>query len=221
MKDNIKLPYEQRVCSGVVFFVVRCICRGIDKRLQLTHRNSEKIQGGVVMAQGKKYDDDFKEKVLAEVATTNSLSKVAKKYKLAVSTVKDWRDKLNSPENKEKLQEFEKLRNKKKTEFVEEAWKNIELAQEILSRRLQRAVAHEVTLDIMLEEILKETTGADAKKAIRNKFSAITLEDVGKISTILGTLYDKQALANNEPTERSESKITVEDYLRDCKGAKY
>jgi transposase len=157
------------------------------------------------MAKGKKFNDDIKEKALAMLATNNNTREVAKTLGIKESTLRTWRSNPNNDE-------FAKLRQKKKKEFVEDAWRNIELAQEILSRRLERAVAHEVTLDLMLEETLKETTGADAKKAIRNKFSTITLEDVGKISTILGTLYDKQALAVDEPTVNVGGKL--EDLIK-------
>ena len=78
--------------------------------------------------------------------------------------------------------EFTKLRTKKKEEFVNRAWEVISLGQKILIRDLKTAIK--------------------SGKAI----------DLGKLSTIIGTMYDKQALANNEST--ANIGITVEELLK-------
>ena len=48
--------------------------------------------------------------------------------------------------------------------------------------------------------------------------AAIKVEDVGKLATMLGTLYDKQALANNEATSKVDGVIRIEDIIKKAEG---
>lgn len=84
--------------------------------------------------------------------------------------------------NAENEENLVKLRAKKKEEFATRAWQAINLAQTLLERSLKRAV--------------------DENKEI----------DLGKLVTIIGTLYDKQALANKEATEIVDGEIGVRKF---------
>lgn len=158
---------------------------------------------------GQKHDDGLKEKALALLATNNSLSEVSRQLHVSVSTLQTWRNKHQDDA------EFVNLRRKKKEEFVNSAWSIIEDAQELLKRRFERALDNEYQIDKLVEEINKledaELT-QEQRKALYRRISAIKVEDVGKIATVLGTLYDKQALVSNEPTGRVE--VQLEDLLR-------
>ena len=44
------------------------------------------------------------------------------------------------------------------------------------------------------------------------KLAKIKVEDVKSLATVLGTLYDKQALANKEATAIVEGSITVKKF---------
>ena len=165
------------------------------------------------MAQGKKYNDDIKEKAFALLATNNSVAEVAKILELPRTTVQSWKDSMNKDE------EFVALRRKKKSEFVEDAWKIINSAKSLLQRRLDRAIQHEDALDELVDEInrldYKDLTN-EQRKALYKKLNTIKVEDVGKIATVLGTIYDKQALANDEPTEKIT--ISLEEMLKKAEG---
>jgi len=162
---------------------------------------------------GQKHNEGLKEKALALLATNNSLTEVSKQLHVSVSTLQTWRNKHQDDA------EFVNLRKKKKEEFVNNAWVVIENAQELLKRRLERALNSEDEIDQIVEEINqledKELT-QEQRKALYRRISAIKVEDVGKIATVLGTLYDKQALVNNEPTGRVE--VQLEDLLRKVEG---
>ena len=43
-------------------------------------------------------------------------------------------------------------------------------------------------------------------------------EDINKLSTTLGTLYDKQALAQGDATQNINEKLTLENLLDKVKG---
>ena len=125
------------------------------------------------MAQGKKYDELTREKALALLAVNNNVSEVARQMKLPITTVSDWKKQA------EKSDDFAKVREEKKKEFIQTAWRIIEKGSKIIDRKLTEV-------------------DADISKA-----------DMRAISTVLGTIYDKQALASAEPTQIVEGKVEM------------
>lgn len=136
------------------------------------------------MAQGKKYNDDIKEKAFALLACNNSIADVARTLKLPYTTIKTWRN--NYLAQSEKLAEQEKngehsgeldlvkARQQQKEKFIGNAWRTIGKAQSMLEKKLDRA---ERANDPSKEPSVKELVIA------------------------IGTLYDKASLAAQEPTE--------------------
>ena len=198
------------------------------------------------MAQGKKYNDDVREKAFALLALNNNCAYVAQALDLPYTTVKTWERKwLREAEEKEKkgsadtseadrrgrrsLQEgfgevasapnayeetsvdglnLVELRQKKKEQFVDDAWRMLGKAQSLLERRLTRALEQEDALDALMAEFEKigdqGEGGSLSDKELRAmyaRFSALKLEDTRALSSVLGTLYDKQALASKEATQ--------------------
>lgn len=107
------------------------------------------------------------------------------------------------------------LRKKKKAEFVDDAWGLIGKIRTLLERRLDRALDSEDVLDELVEEITqldhKQLTDSQ-RKALYLKMSSIKIESVKELAVVLGTLYDKQALANKEATAIVEGNIAVKKF---------
>lgn len=183
------------------------------------------------MAKGKKYNDDIKERAFALLACQNNVSYVAKALDLPYSTVDTWRKQFiaqseelekkrrenPSSENNEVYEDNDeldlvRLRKKKKEEFVENAWSLIGKVETLLERRLGRAIKSEDVIDELVEEILaldhKDLTDTQ-RKALYSKIMAIKVESVKELSVVLGTLYDKQALANKEATAIVDGNINT------------
>lgn len=183
--------------------------------------------GGILMEKsqrGKKFNDDIKEKALALLATNNNAKFVADKLGLKYTTVKTWEKKFLEQANAGDVpqdKDLVALRKKKKAEFVDNAWEIIEKTQSLLMKRIERALDSEDKIDQLLEEILlldNKDLSQEQRKALYKKISTIKVEDVGKIATVLGTIYDKQALASNEPTSRVEGNIRLEDLIKKVEG---
>lgn len=179
--------------------------------------------GGILMEKsqrGKKFNDDIKEKALALLATNNNAKFVADKLGLKYTTVKTWEKKFLEQANTGDVPQDKNLvalRNKKKAEFVDNAWEIIEKTQSLLMKRIERALYSEDKIDQLLEEILlldNKDLSQEQRKALYRKISTIKVEDVGKIATVLGTIYDKQALASDEPTSRVEGNLRLEDLIK-------
>ncbi len=150
------------------------------------------------MARGEKHSDEIKEKARALLVFKNA-SAVAKELGLPYSTVKTWEKECMKTTSGENLEE---LRNEKKRAFVASAWELIEKTEAILARRVERAANSEAVLDEIVSEIVEEgELTPDKKKAILTKLSLVRLENVKELAVLLGTLYDKQALACKESTQ--------------------
>ena len=162
---------------------------------------------------GKKFNDDVKELVFAEIASGGNMMEVCRKYDLAPSTVQTWITK-----SKGKDDDIAKLRTERKKDFVENAWKLIGDSMAVAQKRIYRAKDLEDNIDVVAEAI-KKNAGAIEKETGIGWFDLLNLirelqtlksPKVSELSTLIGTMYDKQALANNEATEIT--KVKLEDF---------
>lgn len=159
------------------------------------------------MAQGKKYGEKVREKTIALLMSGMTTSDVARKMNLAYTTVYAWAKALEKEPN------YEELREIKRREFIESAWNCVMSAQNILQRRLERATEEEALLDEMLESVESdEALDPIERRALIKKLSDIKLEDIGKLATVIGTIYDKQALASNQPTNIHGGEVGIKRF---------
>ena len=167
------------------------------------------------MAKGQKYNDDIREKAIALLTVNNSVSFVARELGLPRSTVKSWKEAFDKEAAESGEDNIAKLRQKKKEDFINDAWKLIDLSKGVLEKRLTRAMDNEEALDELVEEISKldyKTLTSQQRQALYMKLAKIKVDDVKSLATVLGTLYDKQALANKEATAIVEGSITVKKF---------
>ena len=169
------------------------------------------------MARGSKYTDEQKEQALV-MLTTMSVKAVSENLNIPENTLRDWK------KNAEKTNpEFVELRNEKKKQFVEKAWNIMEKANQLLERKLDRALTKEKELDDALDELYEETDfekKKDREKYLRvaRKVDALKMENIGQLSTVIGTMYDKQALINKEATVNHGADASLEQVLRNLQG---
>lgn len=152
------------------------------------------------MAKGKKYPDDVREVAMAKIATNSNLTEVSAELGIPKSTLETWKQKASGDE------EFVQLRAKKKEEFVKKAWRTIEDALQLGARRIKRALEHEAELDELIDAVECDGDLNDkTKQALIAKIRSLQLQGIRDISTYIGTLYDKQALAAGEASARVEA----------------
>lgn len=198
------------------------------------------------MARGQKYSDEIKEQAFALLAVNNNVREIARKLKVPYTTLKGWekeflKQSLPQGETEEPIEEpktksekqtsvvtnvtnninknLVQLRNEKKKEFIGSAWGLIDTGMQILTKRLERALDSEHELDELVYEMRTsgELTPEQVKELYR-KLALIKIEDPGKLATIIGTMYDKQALANNEPTSKIDGSLRIEDMIKKVTG---
>jgi len=181
-----------------------------------------------------KYTDLDRIKALELLAMGHTLSDVHRTLGIPISTIKGWRDEktLGAKAVIKELDtsELAGVRKLKKQEFVNCAWNIIGMANKLLSRRLTRSVEQEDAIDALLalaeEEILSiegiTPSEINSKmKKIHMQIAELRLEDITKLSTTLGTLYDKQALASNEATQNINATVSIESMIDKVKGEEY
>ena len=157
---------------------------------------------------GQKSSPELIYKIMMSYAVTGSYAQTSKDAGVPESTVrKIVSDNANKPE-------FVELCAKKKTEFAETASALIDKGLQLLYRRFTRALDHEYDLDILIDEIFatgKEELTQDEKNRLVTKIRALQLQDVKSITTAIGTLYDKRALAKGESTVNNTVSIKLPD----------
>lgn len=182
------------------------------------------------MAQGKKTDEQTLEVARAYLAAGETVASVSRRLKVPESTVRGWRKRFereegvqDAPKNaaegvggKELLQHyasdnFAELRAQKKREMIERAWRIIEKAQAKVERDLDRAIEKEKFIDhaIVLLGTVGDQMSAGELKATYKTLRELKIDDIGKLSTVMGTMYDKQALAIGEETEILGGSVAV------------
>ena len=166
------------------------------------------------MAKGKKYNDDVKEKAYALFDTNNNLTYISQKLGIPKSTLFGWKKEYDARTEEDK--NLAQLRTKKKEKFILGAWRSIELSQQILERRLARALEEETRIDELMllvdESARKEGFTQEMRKGLLTRVAQLHCDDLGKLVQVLGTLYDKQALANKEATEILGGQVTLKKF---------
>lgn len=153
------------------------------------------------MPRGKKTPPEVVYQIMTSWVITNNYKETARELDLPYMTVKSIVDK-----NKDKP-EFVKLRNEKMSEFSSRASEIIQKGLTLLNKRLDRAIASEEDLDLLIDEIYatdKEELSQDEKNRLVNKIRTLQVQNMKDITTAIGTLFDKKALADGKPTERTE-----------------
>lgn len=150
------------------------------------------------MPKGKQTPPEVVYQVMTSWATTNNYSETARDLNMPESTIR----KIVS-DNKDKP-EFATLCDEKKKDFADKATAIIDKGLKILDMRLSTALDKQHELDKLIDEI----DSADEEEIpYKQKMRAISLieeaqiQKIKDISTMIGTLYDKRALARGESTQ--------------------
>ena len=145
----------------------------------------------------------------AECSVNSNNVAVAEKFGIAESTVRKYRKEFN------KDPAYANLCEDKKAKFTEIGWDTIIHSSELLNKRIKRANEAETELDKLLHDTVKLMVKKDSGfsegtiDAFVKKFMSLQLHDMSKVATVLGTIYDKVALASKEPTQNISTNINT------------
>lgn len=158
----------------------------------------------------KQHSEETKELARARVAAGESLSKVARDMGIAKSTLHSWLTQADRDG-------YQEARESRKQKFINKAWESIENALIFGNQKIKVATIAQENFNDTIERFIELLEEAQQRKEISaleisNVVTAlaslmkIPLKDV---STYIGTLYDKIALASGDVTTRGEVKGQV------------
>lgn len=164
------------------------------------------------MAKGKKTDTLTIYKIMLSVFETNNFSETARNLKIPVKTVE-----MIYKKNKDK-KEFTKLCQEKKEEFVDKADRIVNKGTELLERKLTLALEKQEDLEMLIDEVMdvkdddmKYKEKVDAIK----KIAKLQLNNLSEITTAIGTIYDKRALAKGESTQNQTMIVKMDPEVKE------
>ncbi len=177
------------------------------------------------MAKGQKIGEKQIEVMRAYLAAGTSLAETARKMGLPKSTVATWKkrfeeekpaaadDDLDLEQARPQKgagaralgtgQAFEELRTLNKEQFIADAGEIVSMSQQLVRHDLAYAIEHRAKIDRAIEVLcaLGERISPQELKLCVKVLTELRLPDIGKLSSVMGTMYDKRALARGEPTE--------------------
>ena len=108
------------------------------------------------------------------------------------------------------MDEYAEKRREVREGFIETASRAIENGAELINRRMETALKYQQELEGLLDEVSNdEDMTVPQKKALISKIKALELHKLSEISTAVGTLYDKRALAQGQSTENTTIEIKM------------
>ena len=149
------------------------------------------------MSRGKRTSLETKETVRAMCATNVPVSDIAIKTGVSERTIYDWMKKDFNVDD-----EFAEVRKKNKEKIINDSWKVVKSAINVMNRKINRALLAEKAANDVINKLLKgeeldeaELTSAKLKLELA---SSVTLGDVTRS---YGVMIDKINLLSGEPTQ--------------------
>ena len=158
------------------------------------------------------YSDKEKEQVFSMYAAGIAGREISRQLDIPEPTIRKWIRKEKAAydaylksgtrEDAPKAVDLDAMRMQKKIEFINSAWTLIGKSLRLADNRVTRALEQEEALDAMIEEIGAEDMSDQQKRVLIAKLRELQIQGVRELSTLIGTMYDKAALASGENTAK-------------------
>ena len=154
---------------------------------------------------GQNRNTEEQEKAKALYASGISMAEISSKLHIPDRTIYGWKKQWEDSGD----EELAKLREVQKNRFIEQAQRIIDKASNLLEIKIDKAVKSEQDGQELLEQLEATLREAGASEEVikskvddlRKVLSKSTVDNVSQISTVLGTIYDKKALAEGKSTQ--------------------
>lgn len=172
------------------------------------------------MAKGKKRTGEDFAKVKALYAARLTIAEISEKLAIPDRTIRNWVTKWEA----DKDEELAELSEVQKNRFIDKAQRIIDKASNLLEIKIDKAVKSEREGQELLEQLeatLREAGASEEDikaqlEALRKVVDKSKVENISQVSTVIGTMYDKKALAEGRSTNNTN--ITIEGFLEQIKG---
>ena len=163
------------------------------------------------MARGVKVDDATREKIIAVHNAGESLGAIAKMFSIARSTVSG----IIKKYEKEKPDEFDKIRTEKKIEYIEDTKHVLRDLLSVMARRVKTIVEHEDRLEDVIQIICDSELDQKGKSRLVTKMSSIMCPKLTEFTIAFGTMYDKfEKMLLDDPEENGGGVVEVSSTIK-------
>lgn len=147
---------------------------------------------------GSKYDDQDRTKAMHLLAKGMTPKQISAEMDIPITTLYDWKSEYEEDEK------FVKLRNEYKKRFEETVSRCIDSGTTLIQKTFDRALAKDDVINKLFKDAEKQYASGKLSdkqfKAFVNKLNTIKCDDVAKIASAVGILYDKRALSQGKET---------------------
>ena len=158
------------------------------------------------MPRGVKTDKQKEYDVMVSYALTNSYNATSKETGVSDDTVKDIIER--------NYEEFRKIQEIKKEDFLNRSNRIIDKMTNLLDRRVTRALEKEdeidETIDFIfgIDESSKDMTYKEKVDTVK-KLNKLSISNLSEITTSLGTIYDKTRIALGKDNDKETPSVTI------------
>lgn len=148
------------------------------------------------------YTDQEKEHAIAVYTTCGNLSRTYRETGVPISTLRGWLA-------EQPAEEIQQARLDAKGRFVEAAWETIAKGLQTGNTLMSFALENKGRIDEAVKAVLSGNIDEKDKTALIKALVSLSNFNLRDISTYIGTIYDKIALATGEPTSIAEQQGQV------------
>ena len=160
----------------------------------------------------KPIDAEEREKILLHYVINGSMRKASQEFNRGEGTI----SKLvkNNQEELERIRE--EYTKKTRTKFIAQADKIIENGMNLLNRNIESALQNSEDIEKAIQEVKKDSEFTNSERATAIKLlKSAELTSLKEVAIVVGTIYDKRALASGESTQNNEVIFRIPDSMKD------
>lgn len=197
-----------------------------DKKTEMTKKTAK--GGKKAKKPQKSRYNALKVAEVIEYCTVNTIAEASRYYKIAESTIRKWIQGSTTASAAAKREaEVSKqqaiIRRDAKAAYVRQAWQNLSMSNELISRRLTRALQKEAEIDELMT-VLRQIVKENANPAVRQELSKhvisiarrVNIADLRDLTEVVRTMYNTQALASDDKT--ANVGVSLSDILARVEG---
>lgn len=156
---------------------------------------------------GRKWSAEKKSEAIEAYIATDSYAEASRMTGVGSTAILAWVQQMDPAEVERRKAEY---RAKNAERFAQKATHIIETGLDLIARRLETAADFESELAKVCEMIAADESIPDKKrKELLTKLDALKIQSIRDLTTAVGTMYDKRALAQGDSTDKTTVEIRL------------
>lgn len=155
----------------------------------------------------KQQNEKIKERVIAMYESGMSVPEIEKATGKPHSTIYRW---INSYKVSDEGPQIEQKRAYRKEQLIEDAWDILSGSMSILKQRIGKAKQNEEAAAAIIKELMQDDEMSEVRrKVLISQLAELNFSNIRDITTVINTVYDKQAAASGESVTDNKIEIVI------------